>query len=60
MNNDNETIENNEMPEKKKRSKLSTFLGALAALLALALAASVIWIFFEGCFGSQMTRSIFK
>ena len=45
MNNDNETIENNEMPEKKKRSKLSTFLGTLAALLALALAASLIWIF---------------
>ena len=45
MNNNNETIENNEMPEKKKSSKLSTFLGTLAALLALALAASLIWIF---------------
>lgn len=45
MDNDTQIIENNEeMPAKRKRSKLAKFLWALVALLALALAASWVWI----------------
>ena len=44
MDNDTKIIETNEMPEKKKRSKLTKFLWALVALLALALAGSWVWI----------------
>lgn len=44
MNNDTELIENNEGPEKKKWRKSTIFLSALAALLALALAVSLVWI----------------
>lgn len=44
MNNDAEIMETSEVPEHKKRRKLPVFLGMLAALLALALAASWVWI----------------
>ena len=44
MDNDTNIIEVNEAPEKKKRSKSTKFLGVLATLLALALAASWVWI----------------
>ena len=44
MDNDTDILYGNEMPEQKKRSKLTSFLGALVVLLALALAASLIWI----------------
>ncbi len=43
MDNDTQIIEPGEAPEKRKRSRTHIFLGALAALLALALAASLIW-----------------
>lgn len=44
MDNNTELIESNEVPEKKKRSKSTKFFGVLSALLALALAASFMWI----------------
>ena len=44
MDNDTDILYGNEMPEQKKRSKLTSFLCALVVLLALALAASLVWI----------------
>lgn len=44
MDNDTEIIDTNEMPVKKKGRLLPIILGVLAALLALALAASWVWI----------------
>lgn len=43
MNTHTELIENNDGHEKKKRSKSTVFLSVMVALLALALAASLVW-----------------
>lgn len=44
MDNDTQIINNNQAPERRRQGKLSRFLWALVALLALALAASWVWI----------------
>ena len=45
MDNDTELMDSNEMPEEKKRGKSTKFLRVVSALLALALAASWVWIY---------------